>query len=127
MDELGGRIIGDAIWNKHKKWPVYSKFFDNMGPIPHHMHQSREQCAREAGGKAGATTSAATQQYGQQLLHVHGADTRHDQDAECKCLEDWNEGDNGIIDLSQAFRLKPGSGWLIGPSILHRARLAVHL
>src|SRR4029450_47233 len=36
-----------------------------------------------------------------------------------KCLEDWNKGDNGILDLSQAFRLKPGSGWLIGPSILH--------
>ena len=24
------------------RWPVYSKFFDNMGPIPHHMHQSEE-------------------------------------------------------------------------------------
>src|SRR3954470_22648630 len=45
VHELGGKIIGDAIWNKYKKWPVYSKFFDNMGPIPHHMHQSREQAA----------------------------------------------------------------------------------
>src|SRR5437868_680199 len=36
-----------------------------------------------------------------------------------KTLEDWNKGDNGILDLSQAYRLKPGSGWLIGPSILH--------
>ena len=45
VQELGGRIIGDAIWNKYRKWPVYSKFFDNMGPIPHHMHQSKEQAA----------------------------------------------------------------------------------
>ena len=45
VSELGGKIIGEAIWNKYKKWPVYSKFFDNMGPIPHHMHQSREQAA----------------------------------------------------------------------------------
>src|SRR5438105_1531277 len=36
-----------------------------------------------------------------------------------KCLEDWNKGDNGILDLSRAYRLKPGSGWLIGPGILH--------
>ena len=36
-----------------------------------------------------------------------------------KCLEDWNKGDNGILDLSQAYRLKPGTGWLIGPCILH--------
>src|ERR1700722_13631858 len=45
VQELGGKLIGDAIFGKYKKWPVYSKFFDNMGPIPHHMHQSREQAA----------------------------------------------------------------------------------
>src|SRR5213080_4268810 len=39
----GPRLIGQAIWDRYKKWPVYSKFFDNMGPIPHHMHQSRKQ------------------------------------------------------------------------------------
>src|SRR3954465_9661673 len=26
--EMGEAIIGSAIWNKYKKWPVYSKFFD---------------------------------------------------------------------------------------------------
>ncbi|MCI0630890.1 MAG: hypothetical protein L0Y44_09595, partial [Phycisphaerales bacterium] len=41
--ELGAEIVGDYIWNKYHKWPVYSKFFDNMGPIPHHMHQNAEQ------------------------------------------------------------------------------------
>src|ERR1041385_1687211 len=41
--ELGGELIGSKIWNKYKRWPVYSKFFDNMGPIPHHMHQSQKQ------------------------------------------------------------------------------------
>jgi hypothetical protein len=58
VDELGGRVIGDAIWNKYKKWPVYSKFFDNMGPIPHHMHQSKEQAALVGRrGSRRATTS----------------------------------------------------------------------
>ena len=41
--ELGAELIGDHIWNTYKRWPVYSKFFDNMGPIPHHMHQSQQQ------------------------------------------------------------------------------------
>ncbi len=44
--ELKSEIIGDHIWNTFKKWPVYSKFFDNMGPIPHHMHQNAEQAAK---------------------------------------------------------------------------------
>jgi hypothetical protein len=36
-----------------------------------------------------------------------------------QCLADWNKGDNGILDLSRAYRLKPGTGWLIPPCILH--------
>ena len=43
IDELKGEIIGDRLWNEYKSWPMYSKFFDNMGPIPHHMHQNAEQ------------------------------------------------------------------------------------
>ena len=43
--ELGAGLIGDDIWSKYGKWPVYSKFFDNMGPIPHHMHQNAAQAA----------------------------------------------------------------------------------
>ena len=36
-----------------------------------------------------------------------------------KCLQRWNEGDNGILDYSKAYRLKPGTGWLIPPCVLH--------
>jgi hypothetical protein len=36
-----------------------------------------------------------------------------------KCLEDWHRGDNGILDLSRAYRLKRGTGWLIPPGVLH--------
>jgi hypothetical protein len=35
------------------------------------------------------------------------------------CLDRWNEGDNGILDLSKAYRLKVGTGWLIPPCVLH--------
>ena len=36
-----------------------------------------------------------------------------------RCLERWNEGDNGMLYLSRAYRLKPGTGWQIDPGILH--------
>src|SRR3954464_3419978 len=29
----GVRLVGPAIWEKYERWPVYSKFFDNQGPI----------------------------------------------------------------------------------------------
>ena len=36
-----------------------------------------------------------------------------------KCLENWNKGDNGILDLSKAYRLKPGTGWVVPAGVLH--------
>jgi hypothetical protein len=122
VQELGGTIIGDAIWSKYKKWPVYSKFFDNMGPIPHHMHQSREQAALV--GQEGKPESYyfppqhnnVGNNFPYTFMGLNPGTTRAQVR---KCLEDWNKGDNGILDLSQAYRLKIGSGWLIGPSILH--------
>ncbi len=36
-----------------------------------------------------------------------------------RCLENWNKGDNGILDLSKAYRLKPGTGWMIPAGVLH--------
>ncbi len=43
------------------------------------------------------------------------------------CLENWNQGDNGILFHARAYRLEPGSGWQIDPGHPARARLARHL
>src|SRR5262245_18697308 len=45
VDQEGKRLVGSAIWDNYHRWPVYSKFFDNLGPIPHHMHQNNRQAA----------------------------------------------------------------------------------
>ena len=36
-----------------------------------------------------------------------------------RTLEDWDKGDNGILDMSRAYRLKPGTGWMIPAGVLH--------
>ena len=51
VEAEGERLVGKTIWSKYKRWPVYSKFFDNLGPIPHHLHQSEDQ-AKLVGEKA---------------------------------------------------------------------------
>src|SRR5580765_4376599 len=122
VSELGATIIGESIWGKYKKWPVYSKFFDNMGPIPHHMHQSRQQAAlvKQEGKPESYYFPPQHNNVGNNFPYTFmGLNPGTTKAQVRKCLEDWNKGDNGILDLSQAYRLKPGSGWLIGPSILH--------
>ncbi len=118
----GPRLIGQAIWSKYKKWPVYSKFFDNMGPIPHHMHQNAKQAALV--GQEGKPESyyfppqmnAIGNNFPYTFMGLEPGTKKEDVR---RCLERWNEGDNGILDLSKAYRLKPGTGWLIPPCVLH--------
>ena len=120
--ELGAEIVGEAIWKTYKRWPVYSKFFDNMGPIPHHMHQSKEH-AKLVGQEGKPEAYYFPPQHnntGNNFPYTFfGLNPGTTKAQLRKCLEDWNRGDNGILDLSQAYRLKPGTGWLVGPGILH--------
>jgi hypothetical protein len=120
--ECGSVLIGEAIWDKYGKWPVYSKFFDNMGPIPHHMHQSKEQAALV--GQEGKPESyyfpPQHNPVGNNFPYTFmGFEPGTTKAQVRKCLENWNKGDNGILDLSRAYRLKPGTGWLIPPCVLH--------
>jgi hypothetical protein len=122
VEECGPEIIGEPLWRKFRRWPVYSKFFDNMGPIPHHMHQS-EQHARLVGqeGKPESYYFPPQHNYtGNNFPYTFmGLEPGTTREEVKRCLENWNKGDNGILDFSRAYRLKPGSGWLIGPGILH--------
>ena len=39
----GPRMVGQKMWDEFHRWPVYSKFFDNLEPLPHHLHQNDAQ------------------------------------------------------------------------------------
>ena len=120
--EAGPRLVGQAMWDEYKRWPVYSKFFDNMGPIPHHMHQKAEHAANT--GQEGKPESyyfppqlnAADNHFDYTFMGLEPGTTKEDVR---RCLENWSQGDNGILDLSKAYRLKPGTGWMIPAGVLH--------
>lgn len=116
------RLVGEGIWRQYGKWPVYSKFFDNMGPIPHHMHQSFED-AKLVGQEGKPESYYFPPQYNNcdnnfpyTFMGLEPGTTKDDLR---RCLENWNRGDNGILDLSRAYRLERGAGWLIPPGVLH--------
>jgi len=120
--EGGARVVGKEMYDKYERWPVYSKFFDNMGPIPHHMHQSAEfaKLTNQEGKPESyyfpPQLNAADNNFDYTFMGLEPGTTKADVQ---KCLENWNAGDNGILDLSRAYRLKPGTGWLIPAGVLH--------
>jgi hypothetical protein len=118
----GSRLVGQAIWDKYQRWPVYSKFFDNLGPIPHHMHQSNAQAALV--GQQGKPESyyfpPQLNPTGNNFPYTFfGLEPGTTKEEIRRCLERWNQGDNGILNYSKAYRLQPGTGWLVPPCILH--------
>lgn len=119
---LGAEIVGDYIWHKYKRWPVYSKFFDNMGPIPHHMHQNQEQAelVNQDGKPEAYYFPPQHNSVSNNFPYTFFGLTPDTTKAQLRrCLENWENGDNGILDLSQAHRLKPGTGWIVPPCVLH--------
>jgi len=122
VEDTGATLVGKTIWKKYGKWPVYSKFFDNMGPIPHHMHQSMKQ-AKLVGQEGKPESYYFPPQHnnvGNNFPYTFmGFEPGTTKAQVRKCIADWNKGDNGILDLSKAYRLKIGTGWLIDPCILH--------
>lgn len=122
VDELKGELIGDRLWNEFGSWPMYSKFFDNMGPLPHHIHHNDEHAALI--GQKGKPEAY----YFPPQVNNHGGDfpytffgiapgTTREQIREC--LVNFSKGDNKITNFSQAFRLEPGTGWDVPPGMLH--------
>jgi hypothetical protein len=122
VEAEGPRMIGKAMWEKYHRWPVYSKFFDNSGPIMHHLHQSEEQ-ARLVGREGKPEGYYFPPQQNQTFAnfpHTYfGLEPGTTREQIRECLEQWDKGDNGILDYSKAYRLKPGTGWLVPPRILH--------
>ncbi len=122
VEEAGERLVGREIWKRYHRWPVYSKFFDNLGPIPHHLHQSDEQAqlvgreGKPEGYYFPPQLNATSGNFPHTYFGLEPGTTKEDVR---NCLGNWKNGDNGILDHAKAYRLQPGTGWLVPPRVLH--------
>lgn len=122
IDVAGREIVGDRLWDEHGCWPIYSKFFDNQGPLPFHIHQRDEDVAFEnARGKPEAYyfPPQLNNHGGDFPFTFFGLDPRITKEHLRDCLATFAAGDNRITDLSRAYRLRPGTGWDVPEGILH--------
>jgi hypothetical protein len=89
IEEMGDALLGADVMRSEGGFNLLCKFFDNLGPIPHHMHT---------------------------YMGLEPGTTKQDVQ---KCLQRWNQGDNGILYHAKAYRLEPGTGWFIDAGVLH--------
>ena len=122
VDANPDRILGERLRSKYGRWPVLCKFFDNVDQIPFHMHQNDADAAL-----IGQEGKPESYYFPPQLNNVRnkfpytffGLEPGTTKAQLRSCLNNWERGDNGVLDLSRAYRLKLGTGWLIPPGVLH--------
>lgn len=119
---MGVDFLGQAQIDQYGGLVMYSKFFDNMYPLPHHLHQSDEKAA-DVGklGKPEAYFYPAQYNFANDTFPYtfFGFEPSTTKDQVIDCLKRWHEGDNRILSLSKAYRLTIGTGWDVPPGILH--------
>src|SRR5450432_1289873 len=122
IETVGDLFLGPQVMKREGGWNLLCKFFDNLGPIPHHMHQT-EEFAKLVGQKGKPEAYYFPPQYNQiqnNFPHTYmGLEPGTTKEDICRCLKNWNKGDNGILAYARAYRLVPGAGWQINPGILH--------
>ncbi len=119
---LGADLIGEALWEKYHGWSMFSKFFDNLGPLPHHIHHRDEHAARVGcKGKPEmyffpSQVNNHPGEFGFTFLGLTPDTTKEQIRAS---LASFSKGDNRLTDLSQAYALTLDTGWDIPPGLLH--------
>lgn len=122
VDLLGEDLIGPQPWGKYGKWPMFSKFFDNLGPLPHHIHH-RDRHAEKV-GQAGKPEMyffpAQMNNYpGEFAYTFFGFNPEVTKQQVRECLMNFEKGDNHILELSRAYKLRVDTGWDVPPGVLH--------
>lgn len=122
VEELKGKVIGEDLWKKYQGWPVYSKLFDNLGPLPHHIHHNDEAAARV--GQKGKPEmyfypSQLNNHGGEFPYTFFGINPGVEKEQIKEALMNFTKGDNKITDLSRSYKLTLDTGWDVPPGVLH--------
>ena len=122
VGELKGQVIGDVLWDKYHGWAMFSKFFDNLGPLPHHIHH-REQHARRVGASGKPEMyffpSQMNNYPGEFAYTFFGLNPGTTKEQLKKALKDFTKGDNNLVNISRAYKLTLDTGWDVPPGTLH--------
>jgi Phosphomannose isomerase len=122
VDHLKGQAIGASLWEKYGGWPIYSKLFDNLNPLPHHVHHDDEAAARV--GQKGKHEmyfypSQLNNHGGEFPYTFFGFNPGVTKEQVKKTLMNFSKGDNQITNLSRAYKLTLDTGFDVPPGILH--------
>lgn len=122
IDELEEKIVGAELMEKYGGWCMYSKFFDYLAPLFHHLHLGFEAAAlvgRLGKPEAYYFPPEMNNYPGEFPVTYFGFDPDVKKEMVRERLMMYESGDNRITELSRAYRIELGTGWYTPPGVLH--------
>ncbi|MCU1571413.1 MAG: hypothetical protein JWR33_2154 [Naasia sp.] len=123
VDHHGSEVLGGRLWEEFGGWTMYSKFYDNLQPLPFHVHHSDEKAAlvEKVGKPEAYYYSPHMNNYlGAQSVSYLGLQPGTTRDQLKERLKRFEAGgDNRITDYSLGYRTQLGTGWDIPSGVLH--------
>jgi hypothetical protein len=122
VDELKDQIVGTELMDRHGGWPMYSKFFDYLAPLFHHLHLDFPAAAlvgRLGKPEAYYFPPEMNNHPGEFPVTYFGFDPDVTRDMVRERLLMYEKGDNRITELSRAYRIELGTGWYTPPGVVH--------
>ncbi len=119
---LGGELIGEVLYQKYGRWPMFAKFFDNQGPLPHHIHQGDEHAAKVgcSGKPEMYFFPSQYNNYGAEFpFTFFGLNPEVTKVQLKEALAQFPAGDNHLLELSRAHKLRVDTGWDVPVGVLH--------
>jgi len=122
VEELGAAIIGRQLTQDYGTWPMYSKFFDYLTPLFHHLHLDDLAAGRV--GRIGKPEAyyfppQLNNHMGQFPVTYFGFDPDVTREQVRARLLQYEATDNRITEISRAYRVELGTGWYTPPGVLH--------
>jgi len=122
VETLGAQLVGKELMEKYGGWPMYSKYFDYLNPLFHHIHLTFEEASKV--GKLGKPESyffpkQLNNHTGEFAATYFGFDPSVDPEEIKARLRNYNQRDTRITELSRAYRVELGTGWYTPPGVIH--------
>ena len=124
VETLGSKLIGQGLWEKYGRWPMFSKFYDYATTSFFHVHPNDEA----AKCKAGAVMKPEAYYYPPQMnmaaananvITYLGLDPSVTKEEVRERLSEFTTRENKIVELARAYRLQLGTGWYTPAGVLH--------
>lgn len=122
INAMGEDLLGKQTMDTLGTFKMFAKFYDYATALPFHMHPKAKYANRVGMNQKPESyyfpveLNAITYDHDITYFGLLPGTTKEQF---LECIRNKNKGDNNILSLSQAYKIKLGTGWFLPAGLLH--------